>query len=215
MTLWRPASSWGRRRKPAPKPTLSACREAAEPCPPWAVPQHISRPPRGDQAAFLLVLPHPSSQVRQLGRLVGRAPEVWRGLLTVPRDAIQFRWDVSSPIQGSDLQKFYCNENPIKMNIYQSPSGVCYIEKLDCSLLFPVIYLDHTQSLEHVSAFHPCTGSVQHSEAQVSAEPLGMAVIKAVWGKGWLVVLNQRPQIIQTRCQERSGLNSRIMLPRG
>lgn len=37
-------------------------------------------------------------------------------------------------------KKFIAVKNPVKMNIYASPSGVCYIAKLDCSLLFPAIY---------------------------------------------------------------------------
>lgn len=82
-------------------------------------------------------------------------------------------------------------------------------------VFFSVISLDFVLTLEHVSAFPLSTGSVQYSEVHVLAESLCMAVIKAVWGKGWLVVLSQRPQIIQTRCQVRSGLNSQIMFPCG
>lgn len=43
----------------APKMTLVACIEAAEPRLLWLVSQRISRSPRGDQAEFLLVLSHP------------------------------------------------------------------------------------------------------------------------------------------------------------
>lgn len=116
------------------------------------------------------------------------------------------------------MQKVYCSENYLNNHLSKSHRGLLYREaRLQSPFIFffPVTSLDFVLILEHVSAFPLCTGSLQYCEAHVLAEPLCMAVIKAVWGKGWLVVLSQRPQIIQTRCQVRSGLNSQIMLPCG
>lgn len=117
------------------------------------------------------------------------------------------------------MQEVYCSENSLNNHLSESHRVLLYRESRFQSFFFffffPVIFLDFVLSLEHVSAFPLCTGSIQYSEAHVLAEPLCMAVIKAVWGKGWLVVLSQRPQIIQTRCQVKSGLNSQIMFPCG
>lgn len=159
---------------------------------------HIPSKPDQDAASGLL------------GRqLVGRAPEIWRVVLTMRCGRIWSNGIVLHTSEAVTCKNFIAVKIPLHWAFIQVPGG-CYIEKLDCSLLFSC----RLPRLHTICGAHSSFSSV-YREAQVSAEPLAMFVIKGVWGKGWLVVLSQRPQIIQTRCQVRSGLNSWIMLPHG
>lgn len=199
----------------APKRTLGACTEAAILYFPWPVPQHISRSARGDQAAFLLVLSFPIEA--RPGCCIwaaweaagGKSPEIWRVVLTMCCGGIWSNGMVLHTCEAVTCKNFIAVKIPLHWTFIQVPRG-CYIEKLDCSLLFSC----HLPRLHTICGARSSFSSV-YCEAQVSAEPLAMFGIKGVWGKEWLVVLSQRPQIIQTRCQVRSGLNSWIMLPRG